>query len=49
MSGNACSVLVYSSSNDGALLLGILYPILTYLIIRVKAKCILVKKQNMAI
>jgi hypothetical protein len=36
-------------SNDGALLLGILYPILTYLMIRVKAKCILVKKKNMAI
>jgi hypothetical protein len=28
--GNACSVLVFSSSNDGALPLGILYPILTY-------------------
>jgi hypothetical protein len=28
--GNVCSVLVFSSSNDGAFPLGILYPISTY-------------------
>jgi hypothetical protein len=44
--GNAYYVLVFSSSNDGALPRGILYPILTYCNL-VKAKFILVKKKNM--
>jgi hypothetical protein len=34
--GNACSVLVFSSCNDGALPLGILYTILTYFNILIK-------------